>query len=82
MVSSRTAEILSTSRMDSGFMISGLVSMTASLAVSYFSSTEVLGGSPVTDTVTSEGQASGGRFEASRPLKKEGRKKISQPSNV
>ena len=65
MVSSKTAEILSTSRMDSGFMISGLVSMTASLAVSSFSSTEVLGGSPVTDTVTSEGQAPGGRFEAS-----------------
>lgn len=65
MVSSRTAEILSTSRMESGFVISGLISMTASLVFSSFSSTAVLGGSPVTDTITSEGQASGGRFEAS-----------------
>lgn len=64
-------------------MISGLISMTASLSVSSFSSTEVLGGSPVTDTVTSEGQSSGGRFEGFQLTSKERRKeKISQPSDV
>ena len=63
MVSSRTAEILSISRMESGSMTSGIVSMSVSLAVS--SSSTTLGGSPVTDTVTSECQVLGGRLEAS-----------------
>lgn len=64
MVSSRTAEILSTSTMESGFVISGVISLAVSLAVSSISSAAV-GGSPVTDTVTSECQTSGGRFEVS-----------------
>ena len=64
MVSSRTAEILSTSRKESGSVISGMISTAVSLAVSSFSSIAV-GGSSVTATVTSECQIFGGRFEAS-----------------
>lgn len=69
VVSSRTAEILSTSTMESGSMTSGMMSMSVSFAISFSTG---LGGSPVTDTVTSECQAFRGRFEASSwPLKKE-----------
>lgn len=56
--------ILSTSRKESGSMTSGMISTAVSLTVSSFSSTAV-GGSPVTDTLTSECQIFGGRFEAS-----------------
>lgn len=69
MVSSRTAEILSTSRMESDAMISGVIAMSVFPAVS---SSIKLGGLPVTNTVISECITFGGGSEASScPLKRE-----------
>lgn len=62
MVPSRTVEVLSTSRMESGSVISGMIYMSLSLALSSYT---IVGGPPVTDTVTSGCQVFGESFEAS-----------------